>query len=121
MEVLRQIGSSGLFVSSLGIVAQMIPAIPEDLKSWPAVAIVGCIALSSLALLAYTVRVGAKNMSELARSLGQMTEQERARGVRTDELCRKLGDTNKQIATVNERFAVTNANLEARPCFKERP
>ena len=120
MELIREIATCGLGISGVGIFAQAIPIVPDDLKSWPAVAIVGLIALCSIALLGYTVKAGTKNMTELAGSLGKMTEQERERGRRADELCRKLGETNTQMATTNERLGIIDANLKARPCFKDR-
>ena len=113
MELLRQIANGGLGASGLGIMAQLVPAVPDDLKSWPATAIIGLVALASMAILAYTIRVNANSAVAIASSLATMTQQEGERGKRMDELCQKLGETN-------ERLLKTNTNLEARPCIMER-
>ena len=117
MDLIREISTYTLGFSGIGLVSQVVPIVPDDFKSWSAVAILGFITLSMLGVLFFTVRVGAKNMSELANSLGRISEQEGERGRRSDELCRKLGETNQQIATTNERLGLIDANLKARPCI----
>ena len=113
MEMLRQMANGGLGVSGLGIMAQLVPSVPADLKTWPATAIIGLVALVSMAILAYTIRVNASSAVAIASALATMTQQEGERGRRLDELCSKLGETN-------DRLLKTNTNLEARPCIMDR-
>jgi len=42
--------------STLGIIAQVTPTVPEDLKSWPATAILGLITLASLSIVFFVLK-----------------------------------------------------------------
>lgn len=99
-------GESAGFLGATTILAQAIPGIPDDFKSWPVTAIAGLIALAGLAIVFWTMRNTTKSLTEIAGSLSAQTEVQR--------------DTNLYLAESSKTLAILGTELHARPCLLEK-
>ena len=102
---------SGMLIGGAGIVAQTIPVIPEDFKSWPITAICGFIAVAAMSLKTYETKIQTKAIDKMADRIADVvtgiavsTEQDNERNRRMDETNSKLGNLVTQLATTNERL-----------------
>lgn len=119
--ITKMASQAGYITSSFGIVAQQIPAVPDDFKSWPVTAILGLIALAAMMLNAMTHRLHAKSCADQAAAqkdtaveLGKVTEQLGTTNKLMAEMCQKQGEANTNAATLTAEF-------RARPCMVQKP
>lgn len=102
MIMIRIASVSGM-IGGTGLLAQTMPMIPEDLKTWPVTAILGAITLSALALCFFVVRKMFEVQSAATAVNARVCELQVQTNVRLDRLCEALDRTNR--------------NLVGRPCM----
>lgn len=102
------VGMSSVFV----VMAQSVPGVPEDLKSWPVTAIIGLIALTALMLLFLVVRGTYKSTSDASAALAAQNEISKQVAKNLDEVAMKLGNL---IITMSAFVR----ELRVRPCLKD--
>ena len=100
------------FLGGTGLVAEVLPLVPDGWQSWPATAILGFITVFALSALVWMAKGMGKALLQTANTLGKLGQQEEERGRRLDELAGKIGETNTQLLGLN-------ANLKARPCIMD--
>ena len=98
MLVLARVSSVvGMCSGGLLALGQVVP-VPEDLKTWPATAVLGLITMAALTLVFFCVKSLFKAAQEhnaaqiaLAHTQGEFTEVLRETNQTLGELCSKLG------------------------------
>lgn len=93
-------------MSGIGLVAQQMPGVPDDFKTWPVTAMLALIALASLALAFFTIRGLFKLQAEhvkvamtQAQNAAILNDQIAETNTRLNELCQKQGDLNHELGT----------------------
>ena len=111
------VAGTGLVTSGMAVLAQALPGVPDDFKSWPITAIIGFLALASLALAAYAMRC----MMNAATQANATAVQQAAT---LSTVSQQLSETNDKIGSLvstqehtNQVMIATNAELRARPCM----
>lgn len=92
--------------------AQAIPGVPEDFKSWPATAVLGLIALACIAAGVFERRMAAKALSALATGVTKLSVELGQANTRSNEIAMKIGQGNDLQA---QTFTI----LKARPCLAD--
>jgi hypothetical protein len=91
--------------SAGGILAQMIPVVPQDFKTWPVTAMLGFLVLCALALCFYVMKSTFANQTRATEALVKVTEAQK--------------ETNKKLFDVVTEMRDTNINLAGRPCLNK--
>lgn len=88
------------------VLAQNIPGVPEDLKSWPVTAIIGLIALTSLVLLFMVIRGTYKSTADASAALAAQNEISKQISKNLDEVAMKLGNLITSMAALVRELRV---------------
>ena len=92
-------------VSGGGLIAQALPIVPQDFKTWPVTAMLGFLVLCSLALCFYVMKSTFANQIRATEALVKVTDAQK--------------ETNKKLFDVVTEMRSTNLNLAGRPCISK--
>ena len=105
------------------VLATQIPGVPEDLKSWPVPAIMGLVTMAGLALTLFTVKGfistvkgSADRREKEALLAGRAIQAQIETNARLDEICQKLGETNKTGNEQAKALTTLGTEIKGRPC-----
>ena len=104
--------SAALF-GAVGLVAQIVPQVPDDWKSWPVTAILGFITLVAISGIIYTAKAHTTTAIKTAESLAKIAES-------TNSNTGELKDLVVELREANRTSMSVAVELRARPCMVER-
>lgn len=117
-QYIEPLGIAGF--TSLGILAQIVAPIPDDLKSWPITAILGLLLISCLGIIAWQTHSASKASIaastaavESAKAIQVITDKHEANTTAIKELTIELRDNTRQSAALVTTMSV-------RPCVAGR-
>jgi hypothetical protein len=88
-----------------GLLAQALPIVPEDFKTWPVTAMLAFLVLSALGLCFYVMKSTFTNQAAATVALVKVSEAQH--------------ETNSKLNDVATEIRGTNLNLASRPCIKD--
>jgi len=123
-DMINCIEAVGVCIGGLGLLSQVVPYVPDDLKSWPVTSMCVLIAITAMCLKTFETVKQAKAIEKMADRIGDVVtgiavsaEQEEERSKAVDETNSKLGLLVTQMSTSNAQQAALKDELQRRPCI----
>jgi hypothetical protein len=98
------------------VLAQTLPGVPDDLKSWPVTAILGLITLLALIGTFYTIWRMFALQEKQTVALTRSVDAQVVTNNRLEELCDKHGVTNTELTVTSRTFQSLVEEWRRRPC-----
>jgi len=118
MTGLKITGAITLIAGSGSVLSQInIPSIPDNFQEWPANAILGFIAFTSLMMHCFLASRTAKANIKSAEEQGRVAQALSDTNNRLDELAEKMGRSNEHQAAMVAEESLLRKEMERRPCF----
>lgn len=105
-------GISGALFGLAGLLAQIVPQVPDDWKTWPVTAILGFITLVAIGGIIYTSKAHTNTAIKTAESLAKMAESTASNSSELKDLVIELRESNRTSMAVA-------VELRSRPCMAE--
>lgn len=107
------VGDTTAITGGAVILAQMIPGVPDDFKSWPLTAIGGLLALAGMTVAFLTMKGTQKSLTAIATTMATQAEAQH-------ETNDKLGEMATETRTTNTELRTLSTELRARKCLVDK-